>query len=66
MDSSSNEHIRDSADNPSNVSSVISKHNPPIPLPIDMLNVRNFFVASLLLLRCVVNLSMQQFTCDNE
>ncbi|CAH8606662.1 unnamed protein product [Schistosoma bovis] len=38
LDSSSNEHIRDSTDNPSNVSSVISKHNPPIPLPIDMLN----------------------------
>ncbi|CAH8547158.1 unnamed protein product [Schistosoma turkestanicum] len=38
LDSSSNGHIRDSTDNPSNVSSVISKHNPPIPLPIDMLN----------------------------
>uniref|UniRef100_A0A095CB85 Palmitoyltransferase n=1 Tax=Schistosoma haematobium TaxID=6185 RepID=A0A095CB85_SCHHA len=43
LDSSSNEHIRDSTDNPSNVSSVISKHNPPIPLPIDMLNNRNAF-----------------------
>ncbi|CAH8634976.1 unnamed protein product [Schistosoma rodhaini] len=43
LDSSSNGHIRDSTDNPSNVSSVISKHNPPIPLPIDMLNNRNAF-----------------------
>ncbi|CAH8585161.1 unnamed protein product [Heterobilharzia americana] len=41
LDSSSG-HIRDSTDNQSNVSSVISKHNPPVPLPIDMLsNNRN-------------------------
>nr|AAW27802.1 SJCHGC04596 protein [Schistosoma japonicum] len=38
---SSNGHFHDSTDNQSNVSSVISKHNPPVPLPIDTFQSRN-------------------------